>query len=179
MPKYNPDEDVPGFPDYSITKDGQIWSKPRISAQKHKIGGQWLKPRSRVGYLAVELYINSRSYTCNIHRLVLETFIGPCPEGMECRHLNGNKQDNRLENLKWGTHSKNQYDAVQHQTHVDNRGEKHGLAKLTEQDVRMIIYMYRTGLFLQREIAEIYNVFQNTISRIITGKRWRHLYAKV
>lgn len=163
---------IPNFPDYQITKDGRVWSKPRMSAQKHKIGGQWLKPRNRMGYPAVQL----QRQTCSIHRLVLETFIGPCPDGMECRHLNGIRTDNHLINLCWGTHSENQFDAVQHKTHVDNRGEKHPLSKLKEQDVRMIIYMYRTGLFLQREIAEIYNVLQNTVSRILNQKRWNHLY---
>ena len=172
---------IPNFPDYQITKDGRVWSNLRMSVQKHKIGGQWLKPRKRKqgGYLYVTLYEGLRQHTRYIHRLVLEIFVGSCPPGMECRHLDGNPKNNKLDNLCWGNHSENQYDAVKHRTHVDNRGEKHGLAKLTEQDVRMIIYMYRTGLFLQKEIAKIYGIYQNTVSRIVNRKRWGYLYAKV
>lgn len=53
----------------------------------------------------------------SVHKLVLETFVGPRPEGMECRHLDGNKLNNRLENLCWGTPSENSYDRVRHGTH--------------------------------------------------------------
>lgn len=43
-----------------------------------------------------------------VHRLVLETFVGPCPDGMECDHVNRNRSDNRLKNLRWIPHNENQ-----------------------------------------------------------------------
>lgn len=49
-----------------------------------------------------------------VHRLILETFVGPCPEGMECCHLNGDPQDNRLENLRWDTPTANAKDREFH-----------------------------------------------------------------
>ena len=57
------------------------------------------------------------SHTRLVHRLVLEAFVGPRPEGMVARHLNGDPGDNRLENLAWGTQSENNYDKVRHGTH--------------------------------------------------------------
>lgn len=48
------------------------------------------------------------------HRLVLEAFVGPCPPGMETRHLNGDPGDNRLVNLAWGTSSENSQDILLH-----------------------------------------------------------------
>lgn len=36
-----------------------------------------------------------------VHRLVLETFVGPCPEGHDADHINGDREDNRLANLRW------------------------------------------------------------------------------
>lgn len=54
-----------------------------------------------------------------IHQLVLEAFVGPRPEGMVTRHLNGDPADNRVENLAWGTQSENNYDAVRHGTHAE------------------------------------------------------------
>ena len=52
-----------------------------------------------------------------IHRLVLEAFVGPCPEGMETCHNNGVRTDNRLENLRWDTSSANNDDIVKHGRH--------------------------------------------------------------
>jgi hypothetical protein len=42
-----------------------------------------------------------------IHRLVLETFVGPPPDGYECDHIDRNPKNNRLENLRWVTHYDN------------------------------------------------------------------------
>jgi len=50
--------------------------------------------------------------------------------------------------------------------------------KLTEQDVRMIIYMWRTNLFLQREIAEMYNSTRRNISSIVNKRTWKHIWEK-
>lgn len=163
---------IPGFPDYAISRDGRVWSKPRKYSTHN---GKWLIPQCKVdGHLGLRLSERGQGYSRPIHRLMLETFIGPRPDGLECRHLNGNKQDNRLSNLCWGTRSENEKDKVRHGT--ANLGERHGQSKLSEQNVRMIIYMYRTGLFLQREIAEIYNISISIISRIVNKQIWKHLW---
>lgn len=52
-----------------------------------------------------------------VHRLVLETFVGPCPPGMEALHRNGNPSDNSLSNLHWGTKIENAADMLRHGTH--------------------------------------------------------------
>ena len=57
----------------------------------------------------------------------METFIGPCPAGMEARHLNDVKKDNRLENLRWGTHGDNVQDAYNNGTKKPLTGEKNGM----------------------------------------------------
>src|SRR5690606_17793610 len=54
-----------------------------------------------------------------VHRLVLKAFDGPPPRGHEALHANGVRDDNRLENLSWGTHSENQLDQVDHGTHFN------------------------------------------------------------
>jgi hypothetical protein len=56
-----------------------------------------------------------------VHRLVLAAFVGPCPEGMEVRHLDGNPANTRLANLRYGTHSENELDKVRHGTHHEAR----------------------------------------------------------
>jgi len=88
------------------------------------------------GYPSVSLTNNSKGHTRAIHRLVMEAFVGPKPEGMECRHLDGNRGNPRLENLVWGTPVENQADRNTHGT--SNSGEQHPLSKLTEKSVVQI-----------------------------------------
>lgn len=112
---------IPGFPNYSITKDGQVWSKPRRGSSTK---GLYLRPASKKkGYLFVVLYKERKKCQRHIHSLVLETYIGSCPIGMQCRHLDGNPQNNNLDNLCWGTPKENQQDRFVHGT--SNLGRRH------------------------------------------------------
>jgi hypothetical protein len=66
-------------------------------------------------------YAGQPDRTPLVHHLIAETFHGPRPEGMVVRHLNGNPLDNRAENLRWGTYTENNLDAVAHGTHLHAR----------------------------------------------------------
>jgi hypothetical protein len=170
--------DIPGFPSYKITRDGRIWSKVRIGPNGRQTGGKWLSQfANRRGYRYVSLRDADRYVNRRVHRLVLETFVGPCPECMECCHNNGNPSDNRLENLRWDTHSANARDAVKHGTAVwvQQCGEKHPKAKLTEEEVRWIDYQCRAGV-PYKDIAWAYNTSEGNVSRIAQHKRWKHLW---
>lgn len=102
------------FPLYKISREGIVFgqngkplkARPNIPSRK-----------GNLSYLMVALY-DGRGMSGRkdryIHRLVLEAFVGPCPEGMEARHINGDHQDNRLENLCWGTKEENMKDRVLH-----------------------------------------------------------------
>jgi hypothetical protein len=68
-------------------------------------------------YERVGLWRDGKSRVWQVHRLVGEAFLGPLPRGLETRHLNGDGADNRLVNLKYGTHAENMRDAVEHGVH--------------------------------------------------------------
>jgi len=72
-----------------------------------------------------------------------------------------------------GTQLDNVKQAIR-ENRLDSRGEKHGLAKLTESDVREIRALYVDG-WLQREIAEVFGIVQQQVSHICRGKRWKHI----
>lgn len=170
--------DIPGFPDYSITRDGRIWSKPKHGSSTT---GKWMSlAPHRDGHLYVGLRKDGARHCPKVHRLVLETYVGPCPEGMECCHNNGDPADNRVENLRWDTRKANIQDSVRHGTHrvFSTRGEDQWNHKLTEQQVRQIIYTYRTGLFTQKEIGAQYGVSRMTVGDIVNQRTWGHLWAK-
>lgn len=162
---------IPGFPNYMVTMDGRVWSKRRKCTK-----GGWLKLNIDThGYLRVEL---GRGHKWCIHHIVLKTYVGPCPDGMECRHLNGNQTDNRLVNLCWGSRSDNAKDAVRHGTSAGLKvyGENNGQSKLIEEQVRVIFHAYHDDTHTQLELADHFGVTSQCISRIVNKVAWRHLW---
>ena len=96
---------------YAVTKQGVVWSN---SATKSNIPGEWKKVtpvKSRDGYLRIRFRFNAITEYHFLHRLVLETFVGTCPKGMECRHFPDPSPVNCcLGNLQWGTPLQNARD---------------------------------------------------------------------
>ena len=156
-------KEIPGYPLQYATTDGLIFSL-RTGEYKQK------PMRLHNGYYRVNLRdgcIPAKTHVEPVHKLVLETFIGPRPEGFVCRHLNGNALDNRLENLCWGTPKENAQDSIRHGTAVCLRhGEQSVAAKLTNADIKTIRELYSIGS-LQSELAERFGVSQRHISDIV------------
>ena len=102
---------------YEVSNLGNVRSLDR---EVEKSNGQVCKYRGKEiaktpqvgGYLRTRLSIKGKSSTPLIHRLVLEAFVGECPEGMETRHLDGDPTNNQLSNLSWGTSQENKWDTV-------------------------------------------------------------------
>lgn len=101
---------IPGFPDYEVSDTGKVKSFKRGVLWGRKLK---LSPDSW-GYLRATLLINGRSYIKGVHQLVMLAFVGPCPEGMEICHNDGNPINNHLGNLRYDTHKANIQDAVRH-----------------------------------------------------------------
>lgn len=109
---------VVGWPDYEVSNTGHVRSLNRLSANGSKLRGKRLAPNtSPAGHQYVTLYREHVKTKRSIHRVVLEAFVGPRPDGMETCHGDGNPANNRVENLRWDTHSENTKDRVRHGTH--------------------------------------------------------------
>jgi uncharacterized protein (DUF433 family) len=187
---------VPDFEDrYEVSNLGRVKSFAR---RRERI----LKATPCCGYLQVGLSEDGQVTYKKVHALVLTAFVGPCPEGMESRHLNGDRQDNRLINLCWGTKLENAADKHRHGTmargdrsgprlhpellvrgdqhwtrqHPDRvlRGENNGSAKLTDDAVRDIVARWRAGE-TQIALAKEYGVTDVIVSAICRGETWKHL----
>lgn len=77
-----------------------------------------LKPSvSKQGYYMVRLWRDQVPKGYMVHRLIARTFLGPRPDGLEIRHLNDDKLDNRVVNLTYGTHRENMLDIVRNGNH--------------------------------------------------------------
>ena len=165
---------IKGFESYEVSNMGRVrsWriqgncksksSSPRIL--KHG------KCRGQHEY--INLWYRTKQNTRYVHRLVLEAFVGPRQEGMECRHLDGDPHNNRLDNICWGTHEENEKDKVRHGTICRGESVKH--SKLKNGEVWLIKRLLFNG-FRCKEIAKMFKVSSGCIGSIKTGKKWRHI----
>jgi hypothetical protein len=166
--------DIQGFPGYRVGADSSVWSRWRIGC-KRGLGKKWHRLKGSPdssGYPSVKLKRNGASYAKRIHILMLEAFVGPCPTGMECRHLDDNKLNNALDNLKWGTRSENMRDAIANNKRP--RGEDYFNAILTEKKVHKIMEMRRAGC-TYRKIQSAIGGPVNTIVAVCRGRTWKHV----
>ena len=110
-----------------------------------------------------------------VGRLVLESFVGPCPEGFECSHVDGNPRNNRLVNLKWESHSHNEKRKKGHGTQRlpldDTRGELNPNTSMLNREIREIKVRLSEGA-TDREIRSEFGVSQPLVYDIRSGRKW-------
>lgn len=152
----------PRFTDYEVSDFGRV---RRRTAVKGSRPGRMKSPTlSTTGYLIVNIEGKPRK----IHTLVLEAFVGPRPGRQDGCHLDGDRTNNVLPNLRWASRSENMRHARLHGT--DSRCERHPMAKLTMAQVQEIRRRHAAGT-LQRELAAAFGVSRAHISYLVL-KGW-------
>lgn len=116
------------------------------------------------GYMFIALYRDSRFKNRFMHDLVLEAFVGPRPQGFVAAHDDGTRANNYWRNLFWKTQSDNLADRLRHGTHI--RGERHGGAKLTNEQVARI----RASDDDLSDLAALHDMHPEYLRRIRSGK---------
>lgn len=156
-------------PKYFITKQGNVYSNHYGELRLRKA------KTTKKGYREINLIHKSgKQKFIRVHKIVLETFIGRCPKGWEARHLNGNRSDNRLSNLRWGTRKQNANDKRRHGTMP--WGERSKLSKLNELQVRIIRRCTDIDLIC---LSKYFNVSFHAIYLIQSEQRnWANLKEK-
>ena len=104
--------DIKGYEGYyQVSNMGRVRSLDRIVKSRpgrtRIARGRVMSPGYCCGYLKVVLYKDKKYRNALIHRLVAEAFIEPIEGKPHVDHINGNKHDNRVENLRWVTISEN------------------------------------------------------------------------
>jgi hypothetical protein len=181
-------KDVIGYEGlYAVSNLGRVKRLRRVVDRNNQWGKHKLELKERIlrgsinkqGYVIVELLGSVR---VGVHRLVLESFVGPCPDGMFGRHLDGNPANNRIDNLRWGSVTENNRDKILHGTIT--RGESVNTSKLTTNQVREIrTFMERPlspGRIRRRrssvsKLASKYGVRASSVYQIFNRKSWKHV----
>ncbi len=147
---------------YEVSDLGRVRSLPRAGRR-----GRILRPSVQPEhYPSVTFSRKSKLTSYGIHRLVLAAFVGPCPEGMEACHNNGDWHDCRLVNLRWDTRKNNHADKRVHGKH--NGGVRHYRAKFTAGQVAEI----RAAHGSYAKLAQRYGVSVTCIGKIKSGKSY-------
>lgn len=163
---------------YEVSSFGRVRSVDRhvratFGSTQLRIG-VILDPNISGPYPTHKLSRDGMKRTHRVHRIVLESFVGPCPEGMECRHFPDHSHlNNRLDNLSWGTKKQNAADKeIQGQS---QKGDNAPWAKLTTADVLRIRQLYESGKMSQEKIGKAFGICQAQVWRIVKRTRWTHV----
>ncbi len=173
---------IPDFVGYYVSRTGQMysdrkWMRGSVSvvdeAFRHPVAS-FVGDRGYVrACLRVAVGGKHRSVSRTVHQMVLRAWVGPPPfKGAMCRHLDGVKTNNSLDNLAWGTSKENHADRELHGSNW--RGEHHPSAKLTDAKVREIRRLAKAGMS-GADIGRKFGISGVSAVRVIRGLRWKHV----
>lgn len=141
---------APNYPRYLISDKGEVFSKHGVQRSSHVASG----------YKRVKLmHVSGKRRAESIHRLVVEAFLGPIPAKMWVNHKNGDKLDNRIENLEIVTPSRN----LQHAVEVLGRQ----LGKAPNLDRVDAMRLLITRGWSQHRISRAFGISQPAVSELL------------
>lgn len=165
------------FRGYRFGSDGSVWTEWRFRGRGANRSmyqsGEWKPvavPIGGRGYQLAHIRCEGTHQRHLVHRLILEAFNGPAPNGTEGCHGNGIKTDNRVDNLRWDTRVENCADSLRHGTRP--RGEDKPNSKLTPADVKAMRRLRSSGISYE-SIAKRFHVSRGACTRAIKGESWK------
>lgn len=165
---------------YLVSDDGQVKRADRVGTRGNYCKGADLSfHENSSGYYRVRLNLSGVSKDYFVHRLVAEAFI-PKEDGKNyVNHIDGNKHNNRVENLEWCTFRDN----IKHawalgiysgEKEHQKKGESHPMHKLTEEQVKWIRTHHKryNKEYGSKPLATRFGVSSQTITNIVNNKNW-------
>lgn len=147
---------IPSSPGYFATEGGHVVRRGRTLIPS--LNGR--------GYLKIKVNYGRDAY---VHRLVCEAYHGSCPPGKQCRHLDGDRANNKPNNLVWATKAENEVDKIIHGTLQE--GVKHHKSMLTENQVIEARKRARNGEQVN-DVAVDMGIPYRRLLDAVTGRRY-------
>jgi len=166
--------------EYEISNRGRIRSVDAIlirsNGRPHRRRPKILKPDTKHnGYAKGAVCVNKKMKPYQIHRLVAEAFIENPKNKETVNHINGIKDDNRVENLEWATRKEQAIHARDMGLTTIMRGSDIGNSILKEHQVIEIREKFKPRIYTRKMLAEEYGVKECTIKDILQRRSWKHL----
>ncbi len=158
---------------YMVSSEGRV--KGMVDKNGRNIpNGRLLAPHINAGYLRFSVSIGDGSrHAVSLARSVLLAFIGECPNGYECSHLNGNRMDCRVKNLTWENHTNNMKHAIeQHQMPC---GESNANCVLPDSKVEQLRKRRTMGNISYEKLGAEFGISKRQAERIC--KHTSRIYA--
>jgi hypothetical protein len=160
---------IPNYEGYFATEDGRIYSV-RGNHGTAPLKEIYQGTNIKTDYKFVIFWYNNRPSTKSVHRLVAMAFLGkPSNKNLEIRHLDGNRHNNNVSNLLWGSRKENCQDTIRHGR--TTKGSKNKASKLIEEQVAIIKKSDDSSELL----AKKFGVCGRTIRNIRNSKSWTHV----
>jgi len=155
---------IPGYPDYLVTEDGEVWSAKYGNLRIRKV------QKSKIGYDTINLKQNGVSKTFSVHRLVAMAWFENKDNLPVVNHKNGEKTDNKVVNLEYVTHRDNAIHSL------EVLGNKTILSRSHEKIKRPVVQATLDGTFIARfasmtAASEATGVDDGSMSLVCQNKR--------
>ena len=158
------------FPEYEVSNLGRV--KRVVGGRGVRIGHCLSPHKTSNGYLNVRLTTNGQKKIPSIHGLVAEAFLGPRPQGLQVRHLDGDKTNNSIHNLAYGTPKENGQDNVR--LGVMPKGERVHSSVLTQDQAAKCIELLQKKMSAT-QVARLLKIPKNTVYKIKYNRTWKWL----
>lgn len=164
---------APEMETYEVSSIGRVRRSPAAQPAINTYPGRVLRPDCATGYERVTLRHKGKQHRMLVHRLVARAFLENARAFAHVNHKDGNKMNNRVDNLEWCSPQQNVHHAWKTGLCRGLYGERNGHTKLTDRDVQVIMSARERGVHLH-VIAQVYGVSEAAISCVVTGKTHNH-----
>lgn len=161
---------------YKVSNLGNVKMLQRLLPDKRILKEKFLKQQiQRNGYLLVGLRKEGKQKFISVHRIVASAFIPNIENKKQVNHIDGNKLNNKVNNLEWVTASENIKHAYKTGLKHTLIGELNGNSKIKKVDVDFIRKNYKPydRIFSRKKLAEMFNISIATVKKILSNDLWK------
>lgn len=163
-------KEVPNWKGYRISNFGELQSCRRNDGRIGRLWHTKFPGEDSDGYLRVKLHSKGKTWFVGIHHLVLLAFKGSPLKGCLALHKDGNRKNNELTNLYWGTPQSNADDRDCHGNTAKH--ERNGNAFISMEDAQRIRKIRaKTGIAYSK-LGKIFGLSKRQAMRICKGEHW-------